>query len=326
MSAPWRGLDAAASLAHSPCLPVDDATAACNAALVARLRAVYAGWGKGTTIDTMRADWDRLHGQAVDASVTPLQHATLRGDWIVAPGARADGTIVYLHGGGFQIGSPVSHRRLMADLSQAAGLRVLGLDYRLAPEHRYPAALDDALQALDWLEAQGVDMAGVVLAGDSAGGGLALSCLLARHRRGQPLPAGAYLMSPLTDLTVSGASYATRSASDPIHQRPMIETLVRTYLGRAHDPREPLASPALADARALAALPPVLLQVGDPETLLSDSEDVARRLQAAGGTVRCEAWAGMLHVFQQFPDDLPQARDAIAAGGRFLAGCVAARR
>ncbi len=300
-------------------MTTDPAAAAAVDAIVARILAVYARWGRGTTIAQMRADWDALHGADVDAAVVPVDAGGVRCEWLHAHDARVDRTIVYLHGGGFQIGSLRSHRRLMADLSAAAGVRVLGVDFRLAPEHRYPAALDDAGRVLDWLERQGIPMAQVALAGDSAGGGLALSCMLERQQRAAPLPVAALLMSPLTDLTVSGASYDTQSAADPIHQRPMIEAIVRTYLGKAQDPRAPLASPMWADAGALAALPPLLVQVGHRETLLSDAEDFATRVRAAGGNVQCQVWPGMIHVFQQFAAELAPARDAISIGGRFLA-------
>lgn len=288
-------------------------------AVIARVRSVYGRWRRDTSVAQMRADWDELFSAKGDASFEPVQAGGVPCAWIAAPGARPDQAIVYFHGGGFQVGSLQSHRELMALLSAASGVRVLGVDYRLAPEHRYPAPLEDALAVLQWLCAQGFAMHDIALAGDSAGGGLALGALLAVPQRGGALPAAAFLMSAWTDLAATGESYETRAAADPIHQRPMIQAMACNFLGREGDPRDPLASPLYASDAQLAALPPLLLQVGDRETVLSDSEAFARRVRAAGGQAECQAWAGMIHVFQQFPGELPEAREALAAGGRFLA-------
>ncbi len=288
-------------------------------AVVARIRSVYGRWRRDTSVAQMRADWDALFPATGGARVESVRANGVPCAWIDAPGARADQVIVYFHGGGFQVGSLQSHSELMARLSAVAGARVLGVDYRLAPEHRFPAPQEDALMVMDWLRAQGVAAQDVALAGDSAGGGLVLSTLLALHARNQALPAAAYLMSAWTDLAVTGESYETRAGIDPIHQRSMLQAMARNFLGKEADPRDPRASPIYADPQQLAALPPLLLQVGDLETVLSDSEVFARRVREAGGQARCEAWPGMIHVFQQFPGELPQAHEALAAGGRFLA-------
>ena len=288
-------------------------------AVVARVRATYARWGRDTPVAQMRADWDTLFDPPVDATVTPVDAGGVRCAWVQAPGTRSDRTVVYLHGGGFQVGSLASHRELMAALSAASGVRVLGVDYRMTPEHRYPAPVQDGLAVMRWLQAQGVTGPHTAVAGDSAGGGLALALLLALQGADQPRPAAAWVMSAWTDMTASGSSYTTRAALDPIHQRPMMLALARNYLGQAHNPRDPLASPLLAAPDALGALPPLLLQVGERETLVSDSEDLAQRVQQAGGQAQCQVWPGMVHVFQQYPTDLPEARLALAAGGRFLA-------
>ncbi len=288
-------------------------------AVVARIRAVYGRWRRDTPLAQMRADWEALFAAQGDARFESVQAGGVPCAWIEAPGVRRDQAVVYFHGGGFQVGSLQSHRELMARLSAASGVRVLGVDYRLAPEHRYPAPQEDALTVMRWLLAQGFDARDLAVAGDSAGGGLALSTLLALLAKGEDLPAAAYLMSAWTDLAVTGESYETRAATDPIHQRPMLLAMARNFLGQSADPRDPLVSPLYADPHQLAAMPPLLLQVGDLETVLSDSEVFARRVREAGGQAWCEAWPGMIHVFQQFPGDLPQARDALAAGGRFLA-------
>ncbi|PWR21992.1 alpha/beta hydrolase [Zavarzinia compransoris] len=286
-------------------------------AVTARVKAVYGGWRRSTPVARMRADWDGLFGHTpAGVAVEPVAVGPLAAEWMRAPGTRRDRAVLYLHGGGFQVGSPLSHRELMAAISAAAGCAVLGLAYRLAPEHRFPAALEDAVAAYGWLRAAGFAPGRLAFAGDSAGGGLALSTLLALRGKGQALPAAAALLSVWTDLTASGESYRTRSAADPIHQRPMIQAMAAQYLGEDGDPMDPLASPLFADPRGL---PPLLLQVGDRETVLSDSVAFAERAQAAGVAAELQVYPDMIHVFQQFPRDLPEARAAIAAIGDFLA-------
>ena len=285
-------------------------------AVIVRVQSVYRGWGRSTSLARMRQDWDELFGSsAVSAAVEPVSANGVSAEWITAPGAGAGKAVLYFHGGGFQIGSTRSHRELMARISEAAACRVLGIDYRLAPEHRFPAALHDALTAHDWLLAQGFHGADIALAGDSAGAGLALSVLLSLRDAGRALPAAALLMSAWTDLTASGPSYEGRADADPIHQRSMILALARSYLGAAGDARNPLASPLFA---GLHGLPPLLIQVGDRETLLSDSTLLAEKARAAGVSVELEVWPGMIHVFQQFPAELAEARQAITSCGAFL--------
>lgn len=298
-----------------------------NAAIesvIARVKAVYGSWRRDTSVAQMRADWDQLFSATGDASIEAVDCSGVACQWIAAPGARVDKVIVYLHGGGFQVGSLASHRELMAELSAEAGARVLGVGYRLAPEHRYPAALDDAIAVWDWLHMHGFRARDIALAGDSAGAGLALSTLLALQDKGQELPAAALLMSAWTDLTASGESYETRAAADPIHQRPMILSMARNYLGKAGDANDPLVSPLMATHAQLRGLPPMLLQVGDRETVLSDSEAFARKARNAGANARCEPWPGMIHVFQQFPAELHEARLALASAGHFLAAQLGA--
>ncbi len=294
------------------------ATAAQIDGVVQRVRSVYKRWGRGTTVAQMRSDWDALFGTAgVDAQVEPVAIGPLSGEWISAPGADARRVVLYFHGGGFQVGSVHSHRELMAGISDATGCRVLGVDYRLAPEHRYPAALDDACAAYDWVLAQGTPPGDVVFAGDSAGGNLVLAALVRLRDAGRALPAGAVLLSPWTDMSASGESYTTRAQSDPIHQRPMIVAMARNYLGADGDASQPLVSPLFADLRGL---PPLLIQVGDHETVLSDSVVFADKAKAAGVDARLEVWDRMVHVFQQFPEALPEARAARRAIGAFVRG------
>jgi acetyl esterase/lipase len=284
--------------------------------VIARIRAVYARWRRTTGIEEMRRDWEALH--APDASAPPAEPVSANGvaaAWIGRAGLRRDRAILFFHGGGFQMGSIETHRALAAAIAECAGCRVLSVDYRRAPEHRYPAPLEDALAAWDWLAATGLEAQHIALAGDSAGGGLAVSLMLALKARGRALPAAAALMSPWTDMEASGASYVTRAAADPFHQRAMIQALARTYLGRNGDPRDPLASPIRGD---LSGLPPLLIQVGERETVLDDSRILAERALAAGVESKLEVWPGMFHVFQLYPE-LAAARAAIAAIGAHLA-------
>lgn len=284
--------------------------------VVARVKKTYSSWGRGTTVQQMRDDWDALFGVTdLQAEVKAVEAGGVPCEWVTAPGANTGKTVVYFHGGGFQVGSLVSHRELMACISAEAGCRVLGVGYRLAPEHRYPAALNDARTAYEWLLSQGTPSESIALAGDSAGAGLALSLLLFLRDAGQPLPSSAALLSAWTDLTASGGSYETRAASDPIHQRPMIQAMARNYLGKDGDAKHPYASPQFAP---LNNLPPLLAQVGDRETVLNDTTDFIDKAKAAGVDARAEVWPGMIHVFQQFPRELPQAREALQSIGAFL--------
>ena len=285
-------------------------------AAVARVRQTYGRWGRGTTPAQMRADWDQLFGgMAIDAAVQAADLGGVPGEWVTAPGAQDGGVLLYLHGGGFQIGSPRSHRELTAALSAASGCRVFGLDYRLAPEHRHPAALEDALAAWKALLAQGERPQRMAVAGDSAGGGLALALLLALRDAGLPLPAAAVTMSAWTDLSLGGASYEAQAVIDPINQRATLALMARTALGPQGDVRDSRASPLLGD---LHGLPALLMQVGEREIVLSDSTDFAGKAQAAGVEVTLQVWPGMFHVFQQFPAELIAARQARAAIGAFL--------
>ncbi|MHC2336443.1 alpha/beta hydrolase [Bradyrhizobium sp. USDA 4454] len=282
---------------------------------IARLRAIYRGWSRETSLAQMRSDWDKAFAAcSVPVSCRPVSAGGVDGEWLEPAGAPRDKTILYFHGGGFRIGSVASHRDLAARIADASGCRLLSINYRLAPEHRFPAALDDALIAYQFLRDQGLRPADIAFAGDSVGGNLVLGTMLAARDRGVPLPAAGALMSPWTDLAATGASYESRAEADPIHQRAMILVLAKNYLGKDGDPRDPLASPLYAD---LAGLPPLLLQVGDRETVRDDSTELAAKAKAAGVDVELEVWGGMIHVFQMFPE-IPQAGEAIASLANFL--------
>ena len=235
-------------------------------------------------------------------------------EWVAAPGARDDAAIMYLHGGGYVLGSPATHRNLTGYLSQAAGIRVLAVDYRLAPEHPHPAAVDDAVTAYRWLLASGLTPERVMLAGDSAGGGLALATMLALRESSAPLPAAAALLSPWVDLALLGESMDVKGEVDPMLSRAMLQRMADAYLaGRA--PSTDLASPLYAD---LTGLPPLLVQVGTAEVLLADALRLAERARDAGVTVELEEYPDLIHVFQWFVPLLPEATEALGRVGKFL--------
>jgi monoterpene epsilon-lactone hydrolase len=206
----------------------DIATAPIDLA-IARIRAVYRGWNRETSVAQMRSDWDAAFGECTAPVMCERVSAGgVDGEWISPANAPPDKAVLYFHGGGFRIGSVASHRELIAQIADASGARVLAINYRLAPEHRFPAALDDALAAYGWMRDQGVMPGNIAFVGDSAGGNLVLATMLSLRERDLPLPVAGVLMSPWTDLAATGESYVNRAESDPIHQRPMILALAKT--------------------------------------------------------------------------------------------------
>jgi len=284
--------------------------------IIDRVRGVYGSWRRDTPVAKMRADWDALFSSCpLGATVEPAGAGGVDAVWLTAEHSAADRVVLYFHGGGYKLGSTRSHRDLMTRISAAARCRVLGVDYRLAPEHIFPAPVEDALAAYEWLLSRGIAAPHIALAGDSAGGGLAAALLLCLRKRQRPMPAAAVMLSAWTDLTAQSESYETRAALDPIHQRGMILGTARTYLGAHGDPENPMASPLFGDLRGL---PPLLLQVGGRETVLDDSTRFAQKARAAGVDVQLEIYDDMIHVFQQFAGDLPEGGRAIESIGRFL--------
>jgi acetyl esterase/lipase len=233
--------------------------------------------------------------------------------WIEVAGARSDYVVLYLHGGAYMMGSINTHRELMTRISRAGACRVLALEYRLAPEHPFPAALNDAVAAYRWLLDQGIASTRIMIAGDSAGGGLTLATLLALRDNSSPLPAGAMLLSPWTDLTASGASVTSRAAAEPMLDMIMLRESAEYYCADK-DARGPLISPLFGDFHGL---PPLLIQVGDAEILLDDSSRVAAAARAAGIPVEFNVWEEGFHVFQMFPQ-IPESTEALTAIGNFF--------
>ncbi len=241
----------------------------------------------------------------------------LTGDWIepVAAGHPALGRcILYLHGGAYVAMSAASYRTLTSRLAYAVPARLFALDYRLAPEHPFPAALDDAIAAYRALVASGIPPSRIVVAGDSAGGGLALALLIALRDDGAALPAAAVLFSPWTDLAATGQSVIDNSDSDALFFGTAISRTARHYLGDT-PANTPLASPFYAD---LAGLPPLLFQVSDTEVLLDDSRRVAEKAGRAGVPATLRIWHGLPHVWQFFAAILPEGRDALKEAATFV--------
>jgi acetyl esterase/lipase len=242
--------------------------------------------------------------EAVDAGGVP-------GFWSGGPG---EGLLLYLHGGGYVIGDAFSYRPLWSALARASGARGLAIDYRLAPEHPFPAAVEDAVKAYRWLLEQGQAPDRIVLAGDSAGGGLAVAALAQARLQGLPMPAGVFAISPWTDLACAGGSIRTKAEEDPSLTLDGLKNCARQYLaGVSAD--EPLASPIHAD---LVGLPPLLIHVGSAEILLDDAVRLAGAAGAAGVQVRLEVWPGMPHVWHGFAFMLDEGLEAVQAAGAFL--------
>lgn len=248
------------------------------------------------------------------AEIEPASIGGVKGEWARGRRARRDAALLYLHGGGYVIGSPKSHRHLTAALSEASGLSLFVPDYRLAPEHPFPAALEDAVAAYKGLLDSGLSPARLAIAGDSAGGGLTIATLVALRERKIPLPACAVGISPWTDLSQGGEAYRTRLKRDPMVTKDGLDAMAAAYLAGA-DPKTPLASPLFAD---LHGLPPLLLQVGTEEALYDDTVGLKSRAEAAGVEVSAESWGGMMHVWHIFHPILSEGRDAVARIGSYL--------
>ena len=269
------------------------------------------------TIAERRAQYERaekVFPTPPDVKVERVNVPAAPAEWLRPPSATPGRVVLYLHGGGYVIGSPRSHRHLAAAIAGAAGASALLLDYRLAPEHPFPAAVEDATAAYRWLLDQAIAPERIVIAGDSAGGGLTVAALLALREARVPLPAGGVCISPWVDLTCSGASYATKAAADPIVRRAGVEEMARAYLG-ATPPRTPLASPLFADLRGL---PPLLIHVGSDEVLLDDAVQLAERAKAGGVDATLEIYDRMIHVWHWFLPMLDEAQTAVEAIGRFV--------
>ena len=283
-----------------------------------RFRALVAGRSDAEAFDVgrrragMEAMARRLAPPA-DIAHAPVRIAGIACEWVTAPGSRDDHVVVWMHGGGFVAGSCHTHRGLAGEIARHAAARVLTIDYRLAPEHTFPAAVDDCRAVYDAVATRQA-VRRLAVGGDSAGGALALGLMQDARDTGRRQPDAAVLLSPWLDLRCSANAYAARAASDPMIQPDVLRRLAGDYLG-GHPAGDPAVSPGLG---VLAGLPPILVQVGSDEVLLDDSLLLDRRGREAGVAVTIEVWAEMVHVFQAYHMLLPDGGQALARVGRFL--------
>jgi monoterpene epsilon-lactone hydrolase len=245
---------------------------------------------------------------------TPVDVNGVVGEWITPRQVTGGRVILYLHGGYYMTGSIKSHRNLAGNIAIASQARTLIIGYCLAPENPFPTSLNNTLTAYYWLKEQGARPEQIFLAGDSAGGGLVLATLLSLRDSGEPMPAGAVCLSPATDLTRSEESWRANAKNELVLNPYMAEQIRPLYLGD-HDPHDPMASPLFGD---LHGLPPLLIQVGSDEVLLSDSTSFAERAREAGVDVTLEVWPRMQHVWQFTASFMPEAREAIERIGEFI--------
>src|SRR6266446_2836869 len=252
---------------------------------------------------------------ADDVKLESVDVSGLRGEWSIVPGSDPSRVLMFFHGGGYCSGSILSHRRMVAEAGRAAKMRTLAIAYRLAPEHPFPAAFDDALTAWRFLLNQGIAPAKMAIGGDSAGGGLTLALMNHLRDCDEELPACAWLISPWTDLTMSGSTLATKDAVDPLIRKAYLAELADAYAPPSIDRRDPLISPLFAD---LAGFPPILIQVGSAETLLADATRLAAAAGAADVDTTLQIWPHMIHAWPVWNAKLEDGRRALAFAGQFI--------
>ena len=272
---------------------------------------------QGDTIAEQRANMAAALGslpRPPDVDYRKVDAGGVPSEWVIAPESRADRVLIHLHGGAYTMGGPDSHRLLATRLARTARARVLLPDYRLAPEHPHPAAVEDAAAAYRFVLGQGLAPSRIAISGDSAGGGLAAAVLVALRDAGDPLPAAGVLISGWLDLTLRGESIRTKADVDPMVTVALLRQSGEAY-AKGSDPRAPTASPVFAD---LAGLPPLLVQVGGREILLDDSRAFAERARQAGVDVSLEVWDEMIHVWHAFADLLPEGVQACERIAEFL--------
>jgi len=281
------------------------------------IRGLLAAHPRPASLDERRKRLDALGAQyplPPDVRVEPVDANGVAAEWTTTPEADPTRAILFLHGGGYISGSIDSHRHMIGQAGREARARTLALGYRLAPEHPFPAALEDTLTGYRFLLAQGFAPKDIALAGESAGGGLAAAALVSLRDAGEPLPACAWLSSPWVDLAMTGVSMAAKAAVDPLIGKAYLTELAAAYLNGA-DPLTPLASPLYAD---LHGLPPLLIQVGSAETLLDDAVRLAGAAGAADAQVRLEVWPDMIHAWTLFYPQVAAGRRTLADVGAFI--------
>jgi epsilon-lactone hydrolase len=277
-----------------------------------------AGWAeRRQRLDEVGSVWpvaDDIKLSAIDLDGIP-------GEWSIAPGSDANRVLMFFHGGGYCSGSIASHRRMVTEAGRYAGARTLAVGYRLAPEHPFPAAFDDALVAWRFLRRQGIAAARIAVGGDSAGGGLTAALINRLRASGDEKPACAWLVSPWIDLTMSGSTLASKDAADPLIHKPYLEELATAYLPATLDRKDPRVSPLFTDLRGF---PPVLVQVGSDETLLDDAMRFAATAGAADVAVTLEIWPRMIHAWPLWNARLEAGRRALASAGAFISAALSA--
>ena len=272
-----------------------------------------------STIDVVkvRRRLNRISRLLMKAFRVKLERTTINGmyaEWLRPKKATRGKVLLYLHGGAYVLCNCRTHRQMVSHIARAAGIDALVPEYRLSPEHKFPAAIDDAVGVYRELLASGINPEDIIISGDSAGGGLAVATLLSLRHAGDPMPAAAVLLSPFLDATASGESATTRADKDPWFHSSDMAVVVEHYCGEA-EVRNPLVSPVFAN---VSGLPPVYIQVGDDEILLSDSTRFADMLREAGGEADIEIWPEMWHVFQLFVGKMPESRKAIRKIGTYI--------
>jgi len=277
------------------------------------------GWAeRRQRLDAIGSVW----AVADDVTLERVDVNGLDGEWSIAPGSDASHVLMFFHGGGYCSGSIVSHRRMVTEAGRAAGMRTLAVAYRLAPEHPFPAAYDDALTAWRFLRNQGIPASRLVIGGDSAGAGLAVALIRPLRDAHEELPACAWLVSPWMDLTMSGSTFASKDAVDPIIHKTYLNELADAYLPPGMDRKDPRISPLYADLRSF---PPLLIQVGSAETLLDDATRFASAAGAADVPVTLEIWPHMIHAWHLWNAQLEPGRRALASAGAFIRAHVDVR-
>jgi monoterpene epsilon-lactone hydrolase len=279
------------------------------------------GWSaRRERLDAIGSVWP----VACDVKLDPVDVSGVQGEWSIAPGGDASRVLLFFHGGGYCSGSIVSHRRMVTEAGRAAGVRTLAVAYRLAPEHPFPAAYDDAFTAWRFLRNQGIPASQMAIGGDSAGAGLTVALIARLRDTREELPACAWLVSPWTDLTLSGATLVTKAAVDPIIHKEYLNELAEAYLPPVVQRNDPRVSPLFADLRGF---PPTLIQIGSAETLLDDAVRFSRAVGEADVAVTLEIWPHMIHAWPLWNAQLEPGRRALASAGAFIreqisaAGC-----
>ncbi len=282
-----------------------------------KLRELIASRPRQTETDARRKAMDEnARVFPLDPSIETEQVSAggVPAEWTTTPGADPKRVVLYVHGGGYVFGSILSHRHLVAEIGRVAGCRTLALDYRLAPEHPFPAPVEDTVAAYRYLLSNGIEPRHITIAGDSAGGGLVVAAMVAIKQAGLNQPACGWAISPWVDMEALGETFATRAQADPTVSKETILEIAQSYLGGA-DPRSPLAAPIYAD---LSGIAPLLIQVGAAEVLLDDALALAGKAGAADVPVRLEVWPEMIHVWHMFHRMLGAGRRAVTEGGAYI--------